>query len=388
MIGWVEPKAGPVGEGGRARRRWREYARRKGRAAGLALGARPRAADKRGTSDPYAKLLIRTGDKERKGKSKIIKKTLDPEWNEKFLFDGVLDDSVEVTIVLKDDDGMMSNGEPIGQADFVLRDVDVARDGTWKALPPIALHDVTESGVKQKHAAQGSLYVALAWLEPSDEEYAKLSGGGKKSEELEGVELDGGQGGGGGGEEGAEEGEEDDQKSDEKRIEQELKAGDYQLQVHVIEAKDLAGRDASGLSDPCVFATCFGATRRSTTVEKAQSAVWDEQLFLEGREQTSDQLTTASVKIAVYDMDTMPFSKSDLIGEFTIDLLSIYYEPHHEIYRRWVALSAPFSARKPMIGEAAEGGVQGYLKLSLALLGPGDKPRCTTPTRRSPPTRS
>ena len=193
------------------------------------------AADKRGTSDPYAKLLIRTGDKELKG-AEGHQEDARPRVEREVPLRRRLDDS-RVTIVLKDDDGMMSNGEPIGQADFVLRDVDVARDGTWKALPPIALHDVTESGVKQKYAAQGSIYVALAWLEPSDEEYAKLSGGGKKSEELEGVELadedSGGEEGEEGGEEGAEEGEEDDQKSDEKRIEQELKAGDYQLHVIV-----------------------------------------------------------------------------------------------------------------------------------------------------------
>lgn len=113
-----------------------------------------------------------------------------------------------------------------------------------------------------------------------------------------------------------------------------------------------------------------------------QSAVWDEQLFVEGKGQTQEQLNSTVVKIKVFNMNT--FTKSDLIGEFSIDLLHIYYEPHHEIYRRWVALSAPYSARKKMLGGAAEGGAQGYLKMTLALLGPGDKPRVHPPDEPEP----
>ena len=74
-------------------------------------------------------------------------------------------------------------------------------------------------------------------------------------------------------------------------------------------------------------------------------------------------------------MDTKPWQRSDLIGEYSIDLLSIFYEPRHELYRRWVALTAPFSARqRGLLRKPAEGGVQGYVRLSLTLLGPGDKP--------------
>ena len=57
-----------------------------------------------------------------------------------------------------------------------------------------------------------------------------------------------------------------------------------------------------------------------------------------------------------------------MIGRYAIDALALYYQPDHEYYRQWVALSAPQSSRK------GRGGVQGYLLLSVALLGPSDKP--------------
>ncbi len=33
-----------------------------------------------------------------------------------------------------------------------------------------------------------------------------------------------------------------------------VKEGDYQIQVHIIEVRDLKGEDASGTSDPVVYA--------------------------------------------------------------------------------------------------------------------------------------
>ena len=141
--------------------------------------------------------------------------------------------------------------------------------------------------------------------------------------------------------------------------------------MHIIEVKDLAPRDNDGLNDPFVMAECFGQKFTTATISNTLSAVFDEQLFLEGKEQKSESLNTQVVKISVFNANTLPMVKNDLIGEFTIDLLSIYYEPHHEIYRRWVALTAPASARK---NGAVKGGVQGYVKMTLALLGPGDKP--------------
>src|SRR5262249_29268080 len=51
-------------------------------------------------------------------------------------------------------------------------------------------------------------------------------------------------------------------------------------------------------------------------------------------------------------------------GQFEFDVQGVYYRQHHELFRQWVALTD--------ITDEHEG-IQGYLKLSLVVLGPGDE---------------
>ena len=60
-----------------------------------------------------------------------------------------------------------------------------------------------------------------------------------------------------------------------------------------------------------------------------------------------------------------------LIGAFSVDLSYIYQLKNHELYRRWVALTDTTDETE---------GIQGYLKLSINVLGPGDKPPVHDPT--------
>ena len=61
------------------------------------------AADKGGTSDPYAKVSLRVREKVigEKG-TKTVKKTLDPTWNAALRFNGVDDPDTEIVIIVKD----------------------------------------------------------------------------------------------------------------------------------------------------------------------------------------------------------------------------------------------------------------------------------------------
>jgi hypothetical protein len=67
-------------------------------------------------------------------------------------------------------------------------------------------------------------------------------------------------------------------------------------------------------------------------------------------------------KVSVYDADT--FTTSDMIGCYQFDLLGIYFRQDHELYKQWVALVDPTNTE--------DAGTQGYLKLSVTVLGPGD----------------
>ena len=67
--------------------------------------------------------------------------------------------------------------------------------------------------------------------------------------------------------------------------------GDYQLQVRVVEGRDLAARDLSGLSDPYVELKCFGQSRRTASKRQQNAPVWDEQLIIQVR--TAAESTTS-----------------------------------------------------------------------------------------------
>jgi hypothetical protein len=48
----------------------------------------------------------------------------------------------------------------------------------------------------------------------------------------------------------------------------EVKPGDYQIQVHIIEARDLKAENMDGTSDPVVYVECFGQKRNTIVVKQ------------------------------------------------------------------------------------------------------------------------
>lgn len=48
----------------------------------------------------------------------------------------------------------------------------------------------------------------------------------------------------------------------------EMKEGDYQVQVHIIEARDLAAADLGGTSDPCIYVYILGQKKRTRVIYK------------------------------------------------------------------------------------------------------------------------
>jgi len=65
--------------------------------------------------------------------------------------------------------------------------------------------------------------------------------------------------------------------------------------------------------------------------------------------------------VSIFDANTV--RRNELVGSFEFDLQYVYAAADHEIYRRWVALTD--------ITDKHEG-IQGYLKLSVTVLGPND----------------
>ena len=119
--------------------------------------------------------------------------------------------------------------------------------------------------------------------------------------------------------------------------------GEYQLRVHVIEARGLIGRDANGSCDPLVIVSCFGQTKKSQVRPQETSPVWDENIFLIGKDMDHIKLQRQQIEIEVHDQDLFG---SDLVGAVNIDLSFLYDQPDHQLRRRWLVLTAPYEARK------------------------------------------
>ncbi|KAG7392135.1 hypothetical protein PHYBOEH_006471 [Phytophthora boehmeriae] len=76
-----------------------------------------------------------------------------------------------------------------------------------------------------------------------------------------------------------------------------LKQGDYQVQVHIIEARDLKGENLSGTSDPYCAVDIMGASKRTSTKYDTLGCVFDEVLFFQFSNIGRHELREASIKV-------------------------------------------------------------------------------------------
>jgi len=142
-----------------------------------------------------------------------------------------------------------------------------------------------------------------------------------------------------------------------------VQSGDYQVQVHIIEARDLKPENLDGTSDPVVYVECFGETRHTRVVKSCTSCVFDELMIFNFSSLDKEQVKEGVVRISVFDYG---IAKNTMIGSYAVDAVGVYTSSKsHEMYRQWV----------PLMDDVDPGdvGVQGYLKLSVQIIGPGER---------------
>ena len=87
-------------------------------------------------------------------------------------------------------------------------------------------------------------------------------------------------------------------------------------------------------------------------------------MFFEYSGLTTDDLETGMIKISLMDHDFI--GSNNLIGTFTVDVSYIYkMNKDHELYKMWIAVM-------DMNDETQA--INAYIKISIGVLGPGDKP--------------
>lgn len=78
-----------------------------------------------------------------------------------------------------------------------------------------------------------------------------------------------------------------------------LKDGSYQVQVHVLEVRELAAKNLNGLSDPVVFVEVHGEKQKTVTYKNCLSAVFDELLLFNLKHLDKEELERIVIDIRV-----------------------------------------------------------------------------------------
>ncbi|XP_062349232.1 dysferlin isoform X4 [Cinclus cinclus] len=314
-----------------------------------------------------------------KKRTKVIKNNVNPVWNEGFEWDlkGVpLDPDAELTVVVKDHETMGRNrflgesrvplrdvlGAPSLAASFNLPLLDSRKESTGASLflqvsyipPPGALPIFPPPAPPEPAPAAAELDTVTETAGEEDTEDLEAAGdtepsassGAPGSEppslprkpsgnHIQGVKRR-------------------RRSSPKKPLSN--KPQDFQIRVRVIEARQLPGIQVR----PVVKVTVAGQTRR-TRIRKGNSPFFDETFFFNVFESPSE-LFDAPIFLTV--VDSRSFRTDSVIGEFRMDVETVYSEPKHAFRRKWLLLSDP---------EDFSAGAKGYLKVSACVLGPGDE---------------
>ncbi|CAK8985932.1 Myoferlin (Fer-1-like protein 3) [Durusdinium trenchii] len=135
--------------------------------------------------------------------------------------------------------------------------------------------------------------------------------------------------------------------------------------VHVIEARHLVGKYSNHLSDPFVRVTVAGK-RQTTEVRRNQiNATWDQVFVFQDLDLSIEEYESELIVLQAFDANL--FVRNELIGQFSFGLSKVRNQPppfRHQVFQRWVVLTNP---EEPLEE-------QGYLRVSVTVLGPGDTP--------------
>ena len=154
----------------------------------------------------------------------------------------------------------------------------------------------------------------------------------------------------------------DDHKNPEQR--HDLVDGDYQVIVHVIEARELKPVDMeNGTADPVVVASLTFPSSlipaRQNTLRKVNTLnpVFDHTMIFRQESVPAEEARMAVLKLAVKDSNIV--SRDTVVGEYDFNLSAIYNRKNHQYVNQWCALADP---------SGADVNPTGYLKVNITVL--------------------
>ena len=332
-----------------------------------------------GLSDPLVKVKVNGFPSK---KTKYVPKTLDPIWNEPFVISGLTDISKSLELTCYDYDNPLKS-DLIGKVVIPLR--------TFADKKPVtAWYKLGNKFGEEDNVSRGKIQIQVQWkfsvnvqeqLQKETERkkhsvLGKIGGLIRHKEESDAEDEGDGEVSTAMGDPGLPQSTEEAEKAEEERkaAEEEykkeigaidIKDGDYQVQVHIIEARELKAENMDGSDDPVVEVECFGQKQHTRTLKGQINCVWDEVLIFNMKNLAKESFEDGVVRVSVKDANFI-IGRKKMIGAYAFDATSVYFSKDHEMYRKWVALMDD--------EDADDVGVQGYLKLSVSIIGPGDKP--------------
>ena len=331
---------------------------------------------KGGTSDPFVKIRI---EGENSKQTKVMKKNLNPVFNEKLTWEHVEDPALSMEVSMMDQNDVMSS-EFMGRVVVPLSDF-------YDQKPHRAMYRLMSEEGESDGKERGQVELEIQWsydaaLAIKSKKNKKTSISGLIGSATAGLDnIRRGETGNDSEEDAGADDEPseppppvqtEEEKEDQKKEEEEkmqaladivIKEGEYQIQVHIIECRDLKGENMDGTSDPVVYVDTFGQKQNTTVQYSCTSCVFDELCIFDQKNVDKETLEENIIRISCYDSNTV--GRNVMIGSWVCDTTMVYFQKDHEYYRKWVPLMDD--------EDADDVGVQGYMKLSITVIGPGDK---------------
>ena len=143
-----------------------------------------------------------------------------------------------------------------------------------------------------------------------------------------------------------------------------MKKGDYTIHLLIEEVKNLVGKNADFLPKPVVKVTCLNESKRTSKVsDGCTDYTFNEHIYFEKTDLPTEVLDSAKVVIEVYDYNNS--KREDYFGVYEFDFEYVYSSKNHSIKNLWIALANPEGKDITK--------VQGYLKMSISILGDNDE---------------
>ena len=143
-----------------------------------------------------------------------------------------------------------------------------------------------------------------------------------------------------------------------------MKKGDYSVHILIEEIKNLCSIKENSLPRPMVKISCLNQTKRtSKPSEDCNGYVFNEHIYFDGIDLSTDTLESSKIIIEAYDYKN--FERQYYFGIQEFDFEYIYSKENHCIKNLWIALANPEAKDITKIN--------GYLKLSINITSTEDE---------------